>query len=407
MKFIDALYGEIDLSISDQILIIPELQRLREVRLCNVNSPFITGGSNLNRFEHAIGTAFLAQKFSNFNKIDLANKEIFIIASLLHDIVTPPFGHSLEYLFDSLGKTVYEHAQLDTLFSGKTVQYSRPYYLGFKSSLFHKIDLIDTKQIHDLINGKHHLSKFLINNIDLDNIDNVFRFAFHIGIEFNKKTPQLLATNLRYDQNKLLISKEAYDAFNEWFNVRKLLYKYLLENRGEFAAKALLERVFIELINDDIINEYDWILTDYEFVLKALNSGNKTAKKCIQRYMVMDFPKYSKIFQINNYKLIDDILVKEKIKLINKAFRNDVFLHFIRDVNKTQRVLDGILIDDNGKFLKEIKIGTLKDRYLLGFFSCDLKALQETIKNFEASFDVELIDIYETTKKNNKQISLF
>lgn len=104
MFFHDALYGDIDLNISSKILSLPELQRLREVRLCNINSPFITGGSNINRFEHAIGTAYLAQVFSEKHFVRGENRKNFIIASLLHDVVTAPFGHSLEYLFSALGK---------------------------------------------------------------------------------------------------------------------------------------------------------------------------------------------------------------------------------------------------------------------------------------------------------------
>ena len=406
MKFIDTLYGEIDLNIARSVLNIPELQRLREVRLCNVNSPYITGGTNLNRFEHAIGTAFLAQELSALLGIDDQEKNNFIIGATLHDIVTPPFGHSLEYLFDALGKTMYEHSQLDTLFSGKTVQYSRPYYLGVKSTLRHKSDIIDIRKVYKLIKGESFLSKYLINPIDIDNIDNVFRFAFHIGISVDKDLPLKLAKSLKYDGNKLVVTEDNYDLFNQWFNVRALLYKYLLENNGEFIAKALLERVFIELINDDIINEFDWILTDFEFVQKAIHSKNLVANECIKRYMLMDFPKYQKIFQVHNYESID-ILQKNKIEIVDTFFKNNVFLHFIRDVNKTKRVLHAVLSDNNGHLLHDIEIGSPKDRYLIGFFSDNRKSLEKEIERFGIEFEIKLVDISDDTIKEQTQISLF
>jgi hypothetical protein len=38
----------------------PEMQRLRDVRLSNINSGTLTGAANISRFEHSIGTALLA-----------------------------------------------------------------------------------------------------------------------------------------------------------------------------------------------------------------------------------------------------------------------------------------------------------------------------------------------------------
>jgi HD superfamily phosphohydrolase len=92
MYFIDALYGKIELDVPPDIIKTPELQRLREIRLCNINSPFITGGTSLNRFEHAIGTAYLAQEITRNLKQDQHDQNSFIVAALLHDIITAPFG---------------------------------------------------------------------------------------------------------------------------------------------------------------------------------------------------------------------------------------------------------------------------------------------------------------------------
>ena len=81
----DALYGKIDFSpFVYRCMLTPEVQRLREVRLCNINSLFITGSANTNRFEHSVGTAYLAmlniesnlQKHLNLNKNE---KETFRI----------------------------------------------------------------------------------------------------------------------------------------------------------------------------------------------------------------------------------------------------------------------------------------------------------------------------------------
>jgi len=379
MYFIDALYGKIELDVPPEIIKSPELQRLREVRLCNINSPFITGGTTLNRFEHAIGTAYLAQEIVKKISRNQKDQEAFIIAALLHDIVTAPFGHSLEYLYESLQNNNYEHANIwQMMFSGKTVPSSRNYFVGQKLLLPHNLKQDMLIKIRDILEMKHPLSKFLTNNIDIDNIDNVFRFAFHIGITFDRNVPLLLARDLQYQNNELYSENASLDHFEEWFNIRRQLYEYLLEDEGEFVAKALLERALIECFKDNLINEFDWVLTDAAMVELIITKGNPAAKNHIQKLMLMDFPEQRRIYFTQDYRNIDRLLDKEKLRIINFASNHGVLLHFIRDVNKTCRQL---LIKRKNE---QKAVGYLNDRYLIGLFSENMhgiKIVEDYLKN--------------------------
>ena len=364
MKFIDALYGEIEIPIDKNILTLPELQRLREIRLCNINSPFITGACNINRFEHAIGTCFLADRYCRLNKIT-TNKDVFIIASLLHDIVTPPFGHSFEYIYEALEKTQYEHANLETFFTGETIQHNLPYYMGEKSRIKRNTAPFDRDSVYKILNGNHTLSNILVNDIDIDNIDNVFRLALHIGINFDKSTPTDLIDNITFHDSKIKCNDDVIYLIEEWFRVRELLYIYLLENEYEFSAKAILERIVIDMIKDDTIEVEDWFLTDSQFIQVAFNSKNKYIKKNITRLMTMDFPCSHTIYTTNDISNIDTFQ-KEKIHFLNKCYEKyGVFVHFIRDVNKTRRPIKV----ESLKTGKNYTIGKKIDRYLIGMFA--------------------------------------
>ena len=244
----------------------------------------------------------------------------------------------------------------------------------------------------------------LVNEIDIDNIDNVFRFAFHIGITFDRQTPLKLAKSLRYSRGKLSVASESIDYYIEWFEVRKKLYKYLLEDEGEFVAKSLLERCFIECVKEDLISEYDWILTDAEMVQYILDKGNKTARNCMQRLMLMSFPKYREIYYVTDYKKLDTLLAKKKLEIIDMAFRNGVLLHFIRDVNKTNRRLMVTLQKDLNK--KELFIGTKNDRYLIGLFSDNRNAITTTLSYLRKELKLYVINLMEK-EIHESQISLF
>ena len=87
----DALYGKIEFSpLVYKCMLSPEVQRLREVRLCNINSLCITGSSNTNRFEHSVGTAYLAainiETAAQSHMVrGKEEKEEVVIDALLHD----------------------------------------------------------------------------------------------------------------------------------------------------------------------------------------------------------------------------------------------------------------------------------------------------------------------------------
>ena len=398
MYFVDALYGKIELNVPPEIIRSPELQRLREIRLCNINSPFITGGTSLNRFEHAIGTAYLAQEIVKKISHNQKDQDAFIIAALLHDIVTAPFGHSLEYLYESLQNKDYEHANIwQMMFSGKTIPSSRNYFVGQKLSLPLSLKQDMLGKIRDILEMKHPLSKILANDIDIDNIDNVFRFAFHIGINIDKNLPLLLAKNLQYKNDKLYSTPDTLNYFEEWFNIRRQLYKYLLEDEGEFVAKALLERAFIECFKEDLISEHDWVLTDAAMIELIMTGKNTVAKNSIQKLMLMDFPEHRIIYFTQDYRKIDKLLHNEKLHVINMAFNKGVLLHFIRDVNKTCRQL---LINTNHE---QKTIGYLDDRYLIGLFSenmQDIKTVKEYLKN---QLNINLVE----ANKDVSQTALF
>ena len=78
----DSLYGAIYSSrIRMKVIFTPEVKRLRELRLCNINSYVWSGGANINRFEHTIGTCHLALTNLENGKYDLSPHEKKLFAA--------------------------------------------------------------------------------------------------------------------------------------------------------------------------------------------------------------------------------------------------------------------------------------------------------------------------------------
>ena len=280
----DALYGKIEFSpLVYKCMLSPEVQRLREVRLCNINSLCITGSSNTNRFEHSVGTAYLAainieaavQKHLNLTKKE---KETFIIAALLHDVANGPFGHSYEYIMEKKG-FIPEQGLGDVL--GDVVstgigahKNSSPFetiFFGKLRALTSILNGSQKEEVSQIIAGCHPLSKLISDSIDLDNIDNVFRMAYHMGLDFRKEAPIKLAESMFIENGSVVFLQEAKTYLEEWYLVRQRVYKFLLLNPQEFAGKYMLTEamdILFECISQGKAEGRDikWNYTDYQLM---------------------------------------------------------------------------------------------------------------------------------------------
>ena len=97
-------WGETELRIIDT----PEFQRLRNIRQLGACHLVFPGGSH-RRFEHSLGVAHLAEKFSTRlmhaqPELGLTPSDVllFKIAGLTHDLGHGPLGHGLDSLLASI-----------------------------------------------------------------------------------------------------------------------------------------------------------------------------------------------------------------------------------------------------------------------------------------------------------------
>lgn len=280
----DALYGKIEFSpLVYKCMLSPEVQRLREVRLCNINSLCITGSSNTNRFEHSVGTAYLAAinieaAVQKHLKLTKKEKETFIIAALLHDVANGPFGHSYEYIMEKKG-FIPEQGLGDVL--GDVVstgigahKNSSPFetiFFGKLRALTSILNGSQKEEVSQIIAGCHPLSKLISDSIDLDNIDNVFRMAYHMGLDFRKEAPIKLAESMFIENGSVIFLQEAKTYLEEWYLVRQRVYKFLLLNPQEFAGKYMLTEamdILFECISQGKAEGRDikWNYTDYQLM---------------------------------------------------------------------------------------------------------------------------------------------
>ena len=357
----DALYGAIYLpDFIWDIISCPELQRLREVRLCNINSLCLTGGANINRYEHAIGTCYLAkiclENWPPLNPITKEEEIHLLLAALLHDVVSGAFGHSIEYIEGFKHEEDFIYAVTGE--KGSEYEYmtvsTEPIFFGMPRELVPRLESlkkrykveIDIKKIGEIIAGRGRFGPLLNNIMDLDNIDNIFRLAYHIGLVKSGEIPIKLAKSLYIRDKKLIIKREAIPLIEEWYNVRKKLYLFLLLNPEEFSAKCMLTEA-IELAKIKEKRPFRWFYVDFE-LLENL-SRFPPAEIFIRKFIL---PNMKSILSIDFKNELDKLIISENLKSILEQYNITLTSSAI-----VEKIKDGWKIKDRGKeyLIKEKK----------------------------------------------------
>jgi uncharacterized protein len=379
---LDALYGPIRFpDYVWEIAFCPEIQRLREVRLSNINSLRFTGGANVNRYEHSLGVAYLAQLCTQKMWFGV-DERLIILAALLHDVGTAPFGHSVQYALENQG---YKHESLYNILTGECSpqQSEYPYrhipteqiYLGERLRVREILSKDELKQIDQLVSGHGTLGPLISGSLDLDNLDNVYRLSYHMGLVRSGNSPLSLAQVLYIEDGKLLVPQNALPLIEEWGQLRRRLYGFLLLDQAEFSAKCMLQDA-LEQASKDTETSLIWRDVDFELVNKLLCGPDEVAR-IASRLMLGNLYGCAGVFSTSvthiHRQLLKDPSERHSLEGIlsdyvrsfgSSHYKNAlVGLHTIEDVGRSQRQVQ-VQTDDGKTHL----IGTSSNRVLIGVF---------------------------------------
>lgn len=351
----DALYGIVYLpEYLWKMLFIPEMQRLRELRLYNINSLYFTGGANINRYEHSLGACYLALQCieANLSSLDEKEKMLIALSALFHDIYNAAFGHSVEYIEDFSPENLFPYKVAGKEYSLFKYKYSdfEPIYFGMcgeiSSKLMNELKLSDDdiEKIALYINGKGEYGPLISGSIDLDNIDNIFRMSYHMGLTKDTQSPVNLAKSIWAYEGELYIHEEAIPLVKDWIRLRAKLYRYLLLNPDEFSAKFMLTEA-IELSNETGQKVYTWYDTDFQ-ILEKLSKSSSDVSNIIHRMMkgclygcfgIFSTTKTEKLSELS------DISVKRTIENeINELLKPEATIYVPDFSEDDEKLLKGI-----------------------------------------------------------------
>jgi hypothetical protein len=390
--FVDPLYRTIEFDENLLALVrTAVVQRLRHVRLSNIDSIDIPSIANLSRFEHVLGVAHLAEKVGFRSGLSGYDHLVLKSSALLHDWAITSFGHLVEEALQYVGTRFDHEEKLSQILTGQTFDdiggADMQILAGRETGLRgwarraagadgHQL-LLD---IMDHIRGRGRMGRVIAGDIDLDNIDNVFRMAFHMGIPVNREIPGRIAAaivGVVEDVGEPVFRVSAEADIENWRETRRQVYESLMLAERDFIGKLMILFATIKAYEHNEISSNDWNLVDYQFVERLLNSPTREVQETAKRWIAGELwhgtplhwldgerPEYPKLLELSG--------------LLTGSLGRHCFAYAIKD--KRDRRLS-ISYDDGSRRV----YGTTPRQWLLGVGSTVSRAftIGETRKVFD------------------------
>lgn len=304
----DILYGQIEVpDVLVRFLTIPEFVRLRGVRLSNVDSIQFKDLNGPTRWDHAIGVMHLAQICARSKFLDETQTLHLCLASLLHDIATPPFAHTAEYVLSD-----FDHEnETGRLLAGEISRDVAPdasLYLS-EAPQFHKACRklskdtklrIDPDVVARMVVGEDELGYLIAGTLDLDNADNVTRATMSMGFEVDRGLPERLASWLgRQNAAPIDLDNSANSDVRTWLEYRRTMYgAFYSASAEERGREAYLQHLFRRALEANVPrHQLVWNTDDGLLSLLSRFPGEQSGyhvslSDLTRRYRLMERPRY-------------------------------------------------------------------------------------------------------------------
>jgi len=344
----DPIYGRFETPpFLDVLIMSPEVRRLADVRLLNAPSPSLATLSEIRRLSHTLGVVYLALQNALMN---LSEDEVkaLLAAILIHDAATPPFAHLLEYYLKDQSGWDHESA-IEGMLTGHNV----PGNLAFQilpgeaivyKKLCERAD-IDFDIVLDITSKRHRAASLLFGTMDFDNLDNVLRMNWALGLPCNKDAFLALARNIQVSLDGTLLLPRGFEGEAvEWANARKQAYEVIVFDELACSAQAVLTKAIRRHLAQDKAGEAERVRVQRDQDLVEILRRSPTTK----------------IFMLKHFANLPRLAFchREEGSLQSLGFASrDAAIDWIEDAAKVRGKISnpvGYVLVDKGTFSKRL-----------------------------------------------------
>jgi uncharacterized protein len=260
MKFIrDSLHGNLQLNEFEVKLIdTPQIQRLRRIKQLGFTF-LVYPGANHTRFEHSIGSMYLASRLAYSLKLSNEQREMLRVCAILHDAGHGPFSHVseavLEKSHEELTSQLILESELSEILSEKFVP----------------------KEIIKLISGEGRLGQIISGDLDVDRMDYLLRDSYYTGVAYGVIDVERLIHNMKLEDN-LILKAKGVQAAESMLLARYFMYPSVYQHHTTRIINSMFRRCLKQLFKEGhIIPEKIYKYDDSDIISKARNQKGPIA----------------------------------------------------------------------------------------------------------------------------------
>lgn len=238
MGFIrDSIHGDLHLTDYElKIVDTVEMQRLRRIKQLGFTN-LVYPGANHTRFEHSIGTLFLANKIGTRLELDEDIVELLRVCGLLHDIGHAPFSHvserALKHDHETVTKEIITDSAITDIVNEK----------------------FDSKLITNIIDGKTSYGKIISGDLDVDRMDYLTRDSYYTGVAYGVIDTERLIYSLIYENNDLILSEKGVQAAESTLLARYFMYPTVYQHHTTRIVNSMFRVSLKKMLEDNVLEE--------------------------------------------------------------------------------------------------------------------------------------------------------
>ncbi|MGI5828025.1 MAG: HD domain-containing protein [Patescibacteria group bacterium] len=267
MQYLDPLYGHLEITDKQYKLFQTKaLTRVRDISLSAVPPLATPIGMIGSRFEHSVGVAHLSSLLTAQDQFKEMSTNLYL-ASLFHDVGSPPFSHITEKFLEEVTGKNHEEFANTFLLSEETTQAIKDF--GGDTEIVLQLITGNQKPWSDLING----------TIDLDNLDNSLRWGSAIGLFHTKfYEPEELIKAFVMQDKSLALRLEFHPQIQKWELCRRLVYDVVYSDLN-LTPETMLFRALQFAYEHGDLDETFFTLTDSQALYVLEHRANPMTQK--------------------------------------------------------------------------------------------------------------------------------
>jgi HD superfamily phosphohydrolase len=263
----DPIHGYIEITpYIEKLLDTRIVQRLRNVKQLGWTN-LVYPGANHTRFEHSLGTYYLASRLGSELSVD-ERREIEV-AALLHDIGHGPYSHDSEGIIEQY--TRRGHDDVLFLLESEEVASVLDEY-GIKPSA-----------ISGHIRGKTKIGQIISGSLDVDRMDYIIRDAYYTGVAYGIVDYEHLLRNISFYDSNIALYHRGLKSAESLLMSRFLMYPSVYDHHvGRIAGSMFAHGLDAAINNDDMSASELQLMDDYELNYR-MRHFNKYSADMISR----------------------------------------------------------------------------------------------------------------------------